>query len=295
VQHYGWRLVFYVAAAAPMAMTLVCWWYLPESIRFLVGRGKAPGATYALLKQIAPKAALPSIDELRLAAPSAVHPDHKITAAPVRALFSNGLARSTALIWALCMFTSAFIRIFSMWLPSLMMKGGYSLSEGALTLTLFYLASTIGMGIVGWLIEYFGPAKALGWALVCTALSTLAFAATTNMTTVIVVIVLIGLFQGVGVSGGYAIAAQLYPTRMRSTGLGWSMGVGRTGTVIGPLLIPPLLSIFAFTPNAIYLAIAILPAMAVLVAIFMRPNTGPKEVSFESLESPGDVRLSNES
>ena len=39
-----------------------------------------------------------------------------------------------------------------------------------------------------------------------------------------------------------ALAAELYPTPIRSTGVGWALGIGRIGSILGPILGGVLLS-----------------------------------------------------
>jgi AAHS family 4-hydroxybenzoate transporter-like MFS transporter len=52
--------------------------------------------------------------------------------------------------------------------------------------------------------------------------------------------VLVGLGLGCASSGVIALAAAAYPTALRSTGLGWTLGLGRIGSFVGPLLIGTL-------------------------------------------------------
>jgi AAHS family 4-hydroxybenzoate transporter-like MFS transporter len=53
---------------------------------------------------------------------------------------------------------------------------------------------------------------------------------------------LIGLFVGGGASGAIALAALTYPTAIRSTGIGWAMGMGRLGQVVSPLVVGAMLA-----------------------------------------------------
>ena len=61
------------------------------------------------------------------------------------------------------------------------------------------------------------------------------FAISPNQQTLLLVIIfLVGILQQGGFTGLYAVAAKLYPTEIRSTGIGWAVGLGRSGAVIGP-------------------------------------------------------------
>jgi AAHS family 4-hydroxybenzoate transporter-like MFS transporter len=48
------------------------------------------------------------------------------------------------------------------------------------------------------------------------------------------VAVAMGFFGQAGFIGLYSVAARLYPTRIRATGIGWAIGLGRVGAIIGP-------------------------------------------------------------
>jgi len=71
--------------------------------------------------------------------------------------------------------------------------------------------------------------------LLSSAVLLIVFAASPNQELLLLSLVLvIGiLFQG-GFTGLYAVAAKVYPASFRSTGVGWAIGLGRTGAVIGP-------------------------------------------------------------
>ena len=52
-------------------------------------------------------------------------------------------------------------------------------------------------------------------------------------------VLIIFFLLGFGIQGGfvglYAVAARMYPTRIRATGVGWAIGMGRVGGIIGPI------------------------------------------------------------
>lgn len=62
-----------------------------------------------------------------------------------------------------------------------------------------------------------------------------AFVAKTEIA-ILIIIALIGVALQGGFTGLYALSAKLYPTKIRTTGVGWSLGVGRLGAVFGPLI-----------------------------------------------------------
>src|SRR5262249_61717816 len=84
-----------------------------------------------------------------------------------------------------------------------------------------------------------------------------------------VVMLAITCVLGVCVQGAQAglnaQAAMFYPTAIRATGIGWALGVGRVGSIVGPSLGGVLLSL-QWTPDRIFLA-AMAPAICAAAAI----------------------------
>ena len=72
---------------------------------------------------------------------------------------------------------------------------------------------------------------------------------------------LLGVTVLLGASGGIAVAATAYPTAIRSTGVGWAMGMGRLGQVCSPLIVGAMLRL-NWGPAAIMAAMAMLPTLA---------------------------------
>jgi len=71
--------------------------------------------------------------------------------------------------------------------------------------------------------------------MVAAAVFLVIFSAKMPLLLVLGVAMLIGLFLQGGFSGFYSLAAKLYPADVRSSGIGWAIGMGRGGAIIGPL------------------------------------------------------------
>ena len=100
------------------------------------------------------------------------------------------------------------------------------------------LGSFIGTGLAGRLMQRWGVGRTVAPAF---ALATLSFFLygdmASSLATACFFSFLAGVFLGVCTSSGVTIAAMIYPTEMRSTGIGWALGMGRFGQVVAPLLI----------------------------------------------------------
>jgi MFS transporter, AAHS family, 4-hydroxybenzoate transporter len=124
----------------------------------------------------------------------------------------------------------------------------------------FNLGSVIATSFAGWLIARAGASIILPLAMVGSAMSmALVGYAAPSVGAVILLQALFGVFMGGGSSGLIALAAIYYPTAIRSTGVGWAMGMGRIGSFTGPLAVGSLVALGLSTAG-IFVAIAV-PAL----------------------------------
>ncbi|MGA9895402.1 MAG: MFS transporter [Xanthobacteraceae bacterium] len=114
-----------------------------------------------------------------------------------------------------------------LWTPTLLHDNGIPLTQAARAIAFNGLGALIGMGTAGRLIERFGAGPVLVPAFLLGAVATALPAG----------VFLIGLFIGMGGSGAIALAALTYPPAIRSSGVGWAMGVGRFAQVLAPLFV----------------------------------------------------------
>lgn len=231
----GWRALFFIGGAVPLGLAVALLFLLPESIAFLISRGSAGPRTRALLKRIVPSA------DVRLETHIACPVESGDSG--VRALFRQGRGHVTALLWASYFATFLMLITSTAWAPTLLERGGLPRAEGADGIALFAAGSVIGTPLAGILLAVLGtrivlPVALLGGAVAIGALGTVGPSATP----VLACLICAGFCLGVASSGLIALAPLLYPTRIRSTAVGWAMGWGRTGSFIGPLAIGALVA-----------------------------------------------------
>jgi AAHS family 4-hydroxybenzoate transporter-like MFS transporter len=124
------------------------------------------------------------------------------------------------------------------------------------------------------------PALFLG-ALVT---ATLGYAAT-SMASMSAALFLIGLLVGMGASGAIALAALTYPTAIRSSGIGWAMGMGRFGQVLAPLLASALIAA-SWSNTQLFFAIGLAPALGALAILALRASGEPARPRQATAVSP---------
>ena len=161
----------------------------------------------------------------------------KTSSSPVAALFSEGRSVMTMLLW-LAFFMNLLVMYFLVnWLPSLLRGAGLSLTVAILSSTLLNLGGAASAVVLGRFLDRYNPYWILGSAYASAALS-IVFLAVSGATAPLLLTA--AALAGVGTVGAQiglnALCAQLYPTAIRATGIGWALGIGRIGSIIGPLL-----------------------------------------------------------
>ena len=230
----GWQAVFYVGGGLPLLVALAMATLLPESLGYLVARDAASPRAVAIVRRLDRSLAGP----VRLVADA---DPVRVTRAGVSALFARGQAAGTVLLWLVMFMAFGTTTTIVLLSPTLFRSSGLTLSTAALLVGLNNFVGVAGMASAGRLVERFGalalvPAFTLG-AVTLASMGLVASSAALSA----VCMALLGVTVLLGASGGIALAATSYPTAIRSTGVGWAMGLGRFGQVCSPLLIGVML------------------------------------------------------
>ena len=255
---YGWRSVFYFGGAIPLVIGVLMFFFLPESMQFLVLKGKRLDKVGKWLKRIDPAA--PS------AGAYAVH-EEKREGVPMVHLFREGRGVVTILLWIVNFMNLLNLYFLSNWLPTVVTDAGYSASIAVLVGTSLQVGGTFGSLGLGWLIDRFGFTSVLApcFAVACVSVALIGQPALT-LALLFAVVFVAGFCIVGGQSPVNALAAVYYPTYLRATGIGWGLGIGRIGAIVGPTLAGALLGL-KWSPHQLFLAAAI-PALISAVVIF---------------------------
>lgn len=281
---FGWRAVFFVGGAIPLAMGVLMWLALPESIQFLLFRqqGSARGAARVRrqLARIAPTLALP--DDVVLTSA-----ETRSRGLPFVELFKEGRARVTVLLWIVNFANLLDMYFLSNWLPTVIRDAGYSTQTAVLAGTALWGGGVIGTLLLGRIIDMAGFTRVLASTFLIAIVSTAAIGNPAVMVSVVAMFVAIFL-TGFSIIGGQpalnALAATYYPTSLRSTGIGWSLGVGRIGSVVGPVLGGALLHL-NWSSSALFVAAAV-PACISLLGIMAIHRANAAQTRAEIRVSP---------
>lgn len=263
IPQFGWQAVFYVAAV-PLVLLPLAMRQLPESVSFLFASGAQARAS-AVLQQVEPSYRASPGDQFSIVSGSVAN-------ARVGQLFEGGRAFSTLMLWVAFFCCLLMVYALNSWLPKLMNNAGYGLSSSLGFLIVLNLGAIIGAIGGGWLGDRFRLDRVLVafFAMAAVSISLLGLKSPTP------VLYLLIALAGAGTIGtqilANACAVQFYPAHVRSTGLGWAMGVGRTGAIIGPVVGGALLAAQLPLPLnfLVFAAPGAVAALAMMLFIYRR-------------------------
>jgi MFS transporter, AAHS family, 4-hydroxybenzoate transporter len=229
IPQFGWRSVFAVGGIAPLVLAPILALRLPESVRFLALTGRADERVAGLLKFINPKASFAPATQFVVHEPG-------LTGVPVLHLFRGGRTLVTLLLWVVFFMILLDIYFLSNWLPTVLNDLGASVSAAALIGSMLQIGGVVGTFALGSIIDRFSfRALTLVYFI-----AVFAVAAIGQLGHSVVFVSLAIFVAGFCVVGGQiaanALAAGFYPTSVRSTGVGWALGIGRVGSIVGPLV-----------------------------------------------------------
>jgi MFS transporter, AAHS family, 4-hydroxybenzoate transporter len=255
----GWRALF----VAGGCIALLAWlplFALPESLRFLAARGRNPERIGRLLERLNSSHRYESGNVYTLPETSS---GGRLS---VSYLLTPRLAPATLLLWLVFFLNLGLLYLMSTWLSTLLHEGGLPLPQALRIAAMFQIGGVVGGFGLAWLMQRWGPYLVLAVSYTLTA-GALAFLGT-HITNTALLIVLI-LITGNGINGGQvalnAVSATLYPTAARATGVGWALGVGRFGAIVGPFAAGTLMAAGIKLGHLFWLAI--IPTLVCAVAV----------------------------
>ena len=280
---YGWQAMFYAGGAIPLISLFLLAVWLPESLPFLVLKQGAPAQPIAaMLSKIAPGRDFAAVARFTV-------DERKLEGFTVRHLFTDRRAVMTSLLWV-AQFMNLLVLLFMLnWTPSLLREAGLSLQASIWTTVGFSVGGVIGAVMVGRLMDLGNPFLVLSITLVATA-GCIALVAH-SIASPLILPLAIGV-TGFGVAGGQnslnTVSGMLYPTAIRSTGVGWSMGIGRIGSIVGPALGGVLVAAHWDVPMIIM--VQTVPALIAAICVLGIPRVRPIEDRGKTLSLAGAGR-----
>jgi MFS transporter, AAHS family, 4-hydroxybenzoate transporter len=260
---FGWRAVFYFGGAVPLVIAFLMLFFLPESLQLMVLRGHDRRKIAKGLKKLNPATSADEHTEY-------VVREEKKEGVPVVYLFSGGRAAVTILLWFAFFLNLLNLYLLSSWLPTLISALGYTTSTAVLVGTMLQAGGAIGGFLLAAVVARVGltPALTVGFALAAFCIAMIGqVGASIGMMFVVVFV------AGWGILGGQnalnTLAGGYYPTYLRSTGMGWCLGIGRFGAIVGPLFAGELIR-RNWPQSQLFLAASSLALLATFVLLVLR-------------------------
>jgi MFS transporter, putative metabolite:H+ symporter len=237
IPRVGWRALFAVGVL-PALMLLVVRRYMPESVRYLISRGKV-GEAERTVETIERQALGHTNDGAISAAPQPeVGVKQGVT---VFELLTPQRRRTTILLWVVsfCFFWSSNGILFM--LPTILTQRGIPLSQAISFALVQAIFGVMGYTICGFLIDRFGRRPVLFLYFFVGAAFHLWFALASGFWMYVSIALVGWVNPGVyGPTGVYV--GELHPTHLRATAVGWFFGIGRVGSFLAPTVVGLMLA-----------------------------------------------------
>ncbi|WP_291687204.1 MFS transporter [Bradyrhizobium sp.] len=266
IPHFGWRSVFVVGGVAPLLLVPILALRLPESVRFLALTGRADKEVARLLRAISPMAVFAPATRFVVQEPH-------LPGIPVLHLFRDGRTPVTLLLWVVFFMSLLDLYFLSNWLPTVLNDLGASVSASAAIGSMLQVGGVVGTFVLGSVIDRFSfRALALVYFIAVFAVGAIG-----QLGHSIVLVAMAIFAAGFCIVGGQiaanALAAGFYPTSVRASGVGWALGIGRVGSIIGPLVGGVLLTM-KWSAASVFMAAAAAAMCAALAAFALSRLAG---------------------
>ncbi|RQZ21010.1 3-(3-hydroxy-phenyl)propionate transporter MhpT [Burkholderia sp. Bp9031] len=202
----GWRHVFYVGGIGPLLVLPMLALWLNESVQFVATRANAADTPIA------------------------------------RALWGERRAATTAALWVSYLGTLVVLYFLLNWLPSMVMTRGLTHAQSSFVQVMFNVGGGIGAIGIASLMDRIGRRRTVVGMYVGIACALAVLTGAKDAAWLAAGGLLCGMFLVGGQSVLYALASAIYPTRMRGTGVGAAVAVGRFGSILGPFVAGQLLA-----------------------------------------------------
>jgi AAHS family 4-hydroxybenzoate transporter-like MFS transporter len=259
---FGWPVIFLIGGLLPLVLIPVMLLWLPESPRFLLARGRMTARTERLLQTL-------NIEPAGAVDGRPAHDVDVSTGNPVAGLFRDGLATTTVLVWTLYFANLLSIYLIQYWLPTVLNLSGLAPADAVFAASLMSAGPLVSVFAMAPLSRRFGPQAVLA-VMLSTGVLVIATVGLANPPhdLLLLAIFLMGCCTVGSMTGINGMTAALYPARVRTTGMGWALGIGRLGGIGGPWLGGVLLSMGA-PPRQIFLCACVTALLGTLCVVLL--------------------------
>ncbi|MGE4431161.1 MAG: MFS transporter [Sphingobium sp.] len=265
LQMFGWHPVFLLGGSMSLAVLILAFFILPESVDFLIRRD-TPRAREELRRTMR---RFGHGDDY--AAPVVVPQAKPAARVPLAGIFTADM-RVLTLAMAGINFTQMFTTYYFLnWLPQIVVNHGYSAADGAITSVWMNSGGIVGALLIGWMARYYPVARVVLASIAGTVAGVMMMVFVPGQLMVMkIAAALVGMTALGAASGIYALFAQTFPAPIRASGIGFSFSVGRLGSILATTIAGVLFaSGLGFAPVTFLMTGGSIAALIILCAIVM--------------------------
>ncbi|KXU84657.1 4-hydroxybenzoate transporter [Caballeronia megalochromosomata] len=287
IRTFGWYSMLILGGVLPLLLALALRAWLPESVRFLVASGQQEDAR-VIMRRIAPAAVTPdtrfALDET------------PARGFPVSRLLARGLRAGSLLLWLTGFMALLVVYFLGNWLTILVQDTGVPFDRASLMTALYLTGNGLGAVLLGFLMDRLNPQYVVAGAFLCAAASLASFSYLIHVPAIALFALFVtGVGTGGAMTGTSILSAGFYSTSMRATGVAWTLGMGRVGSIVGSMIGGAMLAAH-WAPNLMFAAVSVPIAVAALsvfcLAIVRRRRPQSPAIADEPGMSAGD-KVSN--
>ncbi len=272
VPDHGWRPMFHLSYLALVVAVLIAVW-VPETPQYLAAKGRYTEA-FATVRKVFPAAAPP--DEGDPARYFGIERAAEAGRGQFRTLWSPRYREATVLISLLYLFLQFVVYALDFWMVTLLVGHGLSLTHSYSYAIEQALAATAGGFALGWVLDRVDKRVALAVAFAAGGLCLVCFGLTSSPVALYALNALAGALIIGGQNVVHTLVMGTYGVDTRATGLGWALGIGRLGGLLGPLIGGYLLALHL--PFPVYFIVFAVPAvLCSLAALALRASRTRQE------------------
>jgi MFS transporter, AAHS family, 4-hydroxybenzoate transporter len=231
VPTHGWQILFTLGGIVPILLAVAAVFALPESIKFMALHESQRGKMVKTIKALDPTYVVP------VNAKFVIEDEQQFPGFNPVYLFRQGLWLITPLLWLLFALNLMGYFFLLSWTPTLMAALKLPPTVGAMAGAMIQIGGTVGsLALARWFQRQRFLAIAIVFVIAVPVVASIGYAGITSTAALAIATFCAG-FCVLGIQTGInVVGALVYPTSLRANGSGWELGIGRIGSVVGPLL-----------------------------------------------------------
>jgi MFS transporter, AAHS family, 4-hydroxybenzoate transporter len=223
----GWQFAFFVAGNISLLMFVLVYFFMTDSLEYLINKpseNSLKKVNHLLSKfKAEPILALPEIVEKEKAT--------------IGSILNAEYLKPTLTIWVAAFFGFMTLYTLMSWVPTIAKDSGMAFALATWVGITLNIGAAAGSTCVGCVGNIFGLRQTQISYMFIAFLVMLTYAfSVLSVPLIFTLVLLIGFFVQGGFNGIWPILSRIYPSNIRTTGVGFTMGIGRLGAILGPLV-----------------------------------------------------------